>query len=119
MAPSVVKEDNRFTVEWQGHFTISLPDTPSNKKAMLVFLRSLQDEKGKALFTFQELSALFGSNNRQASSQHMEDFRDCGCDFLQYLTRKRKVDCVVVEAVRQELIRDPLAKLVELQERVM
>jgi transposase-like protein len=118
MAPSVVKEDNRFTVEWQGHFTISLPDTPSNKKAMLVFLRSLQDEKGKALFTFQELSALFDSNNRQASSQHMEDFRDCGCDFLQYLTRKRKVDCVVVEAVRQELIHDPLAKLVELQERV-
>jgi hypothetical protein len=48
----------------------------------------------------------------------MEDFRDCGCDFLSYLTRKRKVDAVVVEAVRQELIRDPLAKLVELQELV-
>jgi transposase-like protein len=48
----------------------------------------------------------------------MEDFRDCGCDFLRYLTRKRKVDCVVVEAVRQELRHDPLASLRELQERV-
>ena len=118
MAISVVKDDNRLTIEWQEHFTISLPDTPSNRKAILVFLRTLKDEKGKYVFTFQELSVLFDSNNRQASSQHMEDFRDCGCDFLQYLTRKRKVDSVVVEAVRQELICDPLAKLVELQERV-
>lgn len=118
MAISFVKEDNRFTVEWQGHFTISLLDTPSNRKAILVFLRSLQDSRGKHVFTFQELSVLFNSNNRQASSQHMEDFRACGCDFLQYLTRKRKVDCVVVEAVRCELRQDPLASLKELQERV-
>jgi len=118
MAISVAKEDNRYTVEWQGHFTISLPDTPSNRKALLVFLRSLRDKKRKCVFTFQELSVLFDSNNRQASSQHMEDFRDCGCDFLAYLTRKRKVDSLVVEAVRQELIRDPLAKLVELRDRV-
>jgi len=118
MALSFEQEDNRFTVEWQEHFTISLPDTPSNRKAMLVFLRSLHDSSGKHVFTFQELSVLFDSNNRQASSQHMEDFRDCGSDFLHYLTRKRKVDCIVVEAVWQELIRDPLAKLMDLQERV-
>jgi len=118
MALSFVREDNRFTAEWQGHFAISLPDTSSNRKATLVFLRSLHDSSGKRLFTFQELSVLFDSNNRQASSQHMEDFREGGCDFLPYLTRKRKVDSVVLEAVRQELMRDPLAKLVELQERV-
>ena len=76
MALSVVKEDNRFTVEWQGYFTISLLDTPSNRKAILVFLRSLRDSQGKRVFTFQELSVLFNSDNRQASSQHMEDFRD-------------------------------------------
>ncbi len=118
MALQIVVKDNRFTVEWQGHFTISLLDTPSNRKALLVFLRSLQYDTGKHVFTFQELSMLFDSNNRQASSQHMEDFRECGCDFLAYLTRKRKVDPVVVEAIRQELIHAPLAKLTELQERV-
>ncbi len=118
MALQIVVKDNRFTVEWQGHFTISLLDTPSNRKALLVFLRSLQYDMGKHVFTFQELSMLFDSNNRQASSQHMEDFRECGCDFLHYLTRKRKVDPVVVEAIRQELIHAPLAKLTELQERV-
>lgn len=118
MTLSFEQEDNRFTVKWQEHFTISLPDTPSNRKAMLVFLRSLHDSNGKRVFTFQELSVLFDSNNRQASSQHMEDFRDCGCDFLSYLTRKRKVNQVAVEAVSAELNCDPLASLKELQERV-
>lgn len=118
MTLKLLSEDNRFRLEWQGYSTHWLPDTPSNRKAMLVFLRTLRDEKGKYTFTFQELSTLFDSNNRQASSQHMEDFRDSGCDFLDYLTRKRKVDCVVVEAVRQELMFDPLAKLMELRDRL-
>ncbi len=118
MTLSVEREDNRFRVEWQGNSIDWLPDIPSSRKAILVFLRMLKDEQGKRMFTFQELSALFDSANRQASSQHMEDFRDSGCDFLDYLTRKRKVDSAVVEAVRQELMVDPLAKLVELQERV-
>ncbi len=118
MALSVEEQDNKFRVKWQGNSTDWLPDTPSNRNAILVFLRALKDEKGKHMFTFQELSALFNSNNRQASSQHMEDFRDSECDFLDYLTRRRKVDSVVVEAVRHELMVDPLAKLLELSERV-
>ena len=119
MALEIQEKDNRFRVIWQGHFiTDWLPDTSSNRKAMVVFLRSLLDAKGKHIFTFQELSVLFGSGNRQASSQHMEDFRDSGCDFLNCLTRKRKVDSIVVKAVIYELRRDPLAKLKELAERV-
>jgi len=119
MALEIQEKDNRFRVIWQGHFiTDWLPDTSSNRKAMVVFLRSLLDDKGKHIFTFQELSKLFNSNNRQASSQHMEDFRDSGSDFLDHLTRKRKVDNVVVEAVANELKVDPLAKLPELSERV-
>jgi transposase-like protein len=118
MTLSVEREDNRFRVEWQGNSIDWLPDIPCSRKGILVFLRMLKDEQGKRMFTFQELSVLFESTKRQASSQHMEDFRDSGCDFLAYLTRKRKVDSVVVEAVRQELMVDPLAKLVELQDRV-
>jgi len=123
MALSVVKEDNRFQVEWQGYSTDCLPDTPSNRKAVAVFLRLLLDEGGKPVFTFQELSVLFDSDNPrvrgdQASSQHMEDFRECGCDFLAFLKRKRKVDSEVVKAVSQELLHDPLAGIGELQQRV-
>ena len=119
MALEIQEKDNRFRAIWQGHFTTDwLPDTPSNRKSMVVFLRSLLDDEGKHIFTFQELSSLFNSNNRQSSSQHIEDFRDSRSDFLDYLTRKRKVDGVVVEAVAYELRRDPLANLTELAERV-
>ena len=83
-----------------------------------MFLRLLRNDKGKRSFTFQELSTLFKSNSRQASSQHIEDFRDCDSDFLDFLTRKRKVDSEVVDAVTVELHQDPLAKLDELHQRV-
>ena len=118
MTLKIIEEDNRFRVEWQENFSIDwLPDTPSNRKAVLVFLRLLRNEKGKALFTFQELAVIFGSDNRQASSGPMERFRDCGSDFLWFLVRKRKVNSDVVEAVSQELLNDPLADIKELQER--
>lgn len=123
MALSVVVKDSKFRVEGQGYFTDWLPDTPSNRKALVVFLRLLRDENGNAVFTFQELSVILDSENRrvrgdQASSGHMERFRECGCDFLDFLTRKRKVDSEVVEAVSQELLHDPLATIRELQQRV-
>ena len=108
MALSVVKEDNRFRVEWQGYSIDWLPDTSSNRKSILVFLRLLKNEKDGHLFSFQELSKIVGSQKRQASSGHMERFRECGRDFLRFLTRKRKVDSEVVEAVSQELQRQPL-----------
>jgi len=127
MVLEVEEKDNTFRVKWQVDFEGCdsqeyyinwLPDTPSNRKAILVMLRSIRDSKGDSLFTFQDLSVLFGSNNRQAASQHMEDFRDSDSDFLCFLTRKRKVDGVVVEAVTEELKIDPLANMKELKERV-
>ena len=114
MTLSVEKEGNRFRVEWQGNSIDWLPDTVSNRKAILVFLRCLRDENGKHVFTHQELSKVVDSENRQASSGHVERFRECGSDFLHFLTRKRKVDSQVVEAVLAELLDTPLAETVEL-----
>ena len=96
MALQIVVEDNRFRVEWQGYSIVWLPDTISNRKSIVVFLRLLCDENGKGVFTFRELSALFGGNSRQAASGHVERFRQCGSDFLSFLTRKRKVDSQMV-----------------------
>ena len=118
MALSVVKEDNRFGVKWQGYSTGWLPDTESNRKSMLVFLRLLRNEEDKCVFTFQELSKVVDSQKRQASSGHVERFRASGSDFLTFLTRKRKVDSEVVEAVSQEALHTPLAETSELQQRV-
>ena len=85
-----------------------LPLTASNRKAMIVFLRLLMNKTGKPLFTYKELSAIVGSNNRQASSGHMEHFCACDKDMLASLSRRRKVDAEVVEAVRLELLQNRL-----------
>lgn len=117
MVLKIEKEDNRFRVITQ-HFSTSLiPDTPENRKVCVVFLRLLRDENGKPLFTLQHLACIVSSNNRQAASQHIEDFRNCGCDFKNLVTRQRKVDESVVSAVKEELMADPLATISELRER--
>jgi len=82
MVLEIQEKDNTFRVKWQvnsqGFSTDWIPDTPSNRKSVLVFLRLLRNDKGKRLFTFRELSLLFGGNSRQVASQHMEAFRDYG-----------------------------------------
>jgi transposase-like protein len=114
-----VEEDGqRFRVQTPRVSTQWLPDTPSNRHLTVVWLRLLVDEHGKPLYTLQELSGLVGSANRQAASQHLEDFRQCGEDVRAFVLRKRKVDAAVVAAVLPELLKTPLASPAELAPRV-
>lgn len=48
-----------------------------------------------------------GRPNRQAASQHLEDFRPCGADMRAFVLRKRKVDVTVVEGVLHALLQTP------------
>ena len=91
---------------------------PAIATLTVVWLRLLVDAHGKPLFTLQELAAMVGSANRQAASQHLEDFRQCGEDFRAFVLRKRKVDATVVEGVWHELLKTPLAGPTELVPRV-
>ena len=110
MALQIEVQGNKFRVITPAFATDWLPDTPGNRKVIVIMLRSLQDENGKALFTLQELSVLLDSGNRQAASQHLEDFRDCGEDFCETLKRKQKVDDEVVSGVQEILRQEPLLK---------
>jgi hypothetical protein len=101
----------RWSTQW-------LPDTPSNRHLTLVWFRLLVDAHGKPLFTLQELATIVGSTNRQAASQHLEDFRQCGADMRAFVLRQRKVDATVVEGVVHELLQTPLASPTELVPRV-
>jgi transposase-like protein len=108
----------RFRVRTPTFATQWLPDTPSNRHLAVVWIRLLVDEHGKPLFTLQELSVIVGSGNRQAASQHLEDFRQCGEDVRAFVLRQRKVDAAVVEAVLAELLKTPLAGPTDLAARV-
>jgi transposase-like protein len=111
-------DSQRFRVRTPRVSTQWLPDTPSNRHLTVVWLRLLVNERGTPWFTLQELAPLVGSANRQAASQHLEDFRQCGEDFRAFVLRKRKVDATVVEGVLQELLHTPLAGPTELAPRV-
>jgi transposase-like protein len=100
---------------YYGWFT----DTPSNRKAVVVFLREMYDGKtGKQVFTEAGLAQLFGSIHRQAVDGHMKGFREAGGKILDYLKRKRKVDDEVVDLVWQEFCADPYRSLSDLTARV-
>jgi transposase-like protein len=118
-APTRVEVDgSRFRVRTAQFSTQWLPDTPSNRHLTLVWCRLLVDAHGQPLFTLQELAVIVGSTNRQAASQHLEDFRQCGEDMRAFVLRKRKVDPTVVEGVLHELLQTPLAGPTELGPRV-
>lgn len=110
----VEHKDTQFRIVGQGISTDWWEDTPSNRKAMVVFLRKLKDESGKPLFTHQEVASVLGSPNRQASDEHIQAFRDSGGDLGRYLSRKRKVDAQVVGAVEEVLGEDVWVSLSEL-----
>jgi transposase-like protein len=111
-------EGQRFRVRTPQFATQWLPDTPSNRHLTIVWLRLLRDAHDRPCFTLQELAPLVGSPNRQAASQYLEDFRQCGEDFRAFVLRKRKVDATVVEAVLAELLHTPLAGPTDLAPRV-
>jgi len=102
-------EGQRFRVLTPEIATQWLPDTPSHRHLTVVWLRLLVDDRGKPLYALQDLAPIVGSTNRQAASQHLEDFRQCEEDMRAFVLRKRKVDATVVEGVLAELLQTPLA----------
>src|SRR5262249_18262763 len=117
-APRVEVDGSRFRVRTGQFSTQWLPATPSNRHLTPVLCRVLGDAHSKPLVTLQALAVIVGSTNRQAASQHLENFRQCGEDMRAFVLRKRKVDPTVVEGVLHELLQTPLAGPTELGPRV-
>jgi len=69
-------------------FSCEFPEVEKNKKAVLVFLRSLcHPETGKTLFTYQELADAFEYKARQNVENFLAEFRASEESFVQFLTR--------------------------------
>src|SRR2546427_506192 len=115
---SVEVEGQRFRVRPPQFATQWLPDTRGNRHMTVVWFRLLVDDQGKPVCTLQDFASIVGSPNRQAASQPLEDFRQCGADLRAFVLRKRQVDATVVEAVLAALLHTPLAGPTELMPRV-
>jgi len=94
------------------------PATVANKYCLLHFLRGFKKPSGKQGVFSQERIAQaipdFDGVSRQSVDDHERRFRESGGDLSRYLTRQRKVDETVVEAVRQEVLESPLRRTVDL-----
>ncbi len=92
-------------------FSCEIHDTWENRKVWCVVLRSLCSSKtGKPLFSYQCLADAFSYKARQHINNYVREYAQCDENFFDYLRHKRKIDPVVVEAVRVELSKDILAK---------
>jgi transposase-like protein len=106
------KDEQQFRVKVGTVYYGWFADTPTNRKAVVVFLREMYDsETGKWVLTEEELAGLLGSSNRQAVDSHMKGFREAGGDLLDFLKRKCKVNDEVVALVWKVFCADPYTSL--------
>ncbi len=94
------------------------PANRANKYCLLQFLRGFKKPSGKqGVFSQEQIARAipdFDGVSRQSVDEHERRFRDSDGDLSRYLTRQRKVDEAVVEAVRQEVLESPLRRTVDL-----
>jgi len=110
--------DDRFEIISQV-FCCTIHDTWENRKAWFVILRSLRSATtGKCFFSYQCIADAFGYKARQNINNYLRDYEACDENLFDYLRHKRKVDPVVVNAVRDALGHDVLAKTGALCARV-
>jgi transposase-like protein len=111
MATLEVKfHDDRFDIISQV-FCCTIHDTWENRKVWFVILRSLHSPTtGKPFFSYQSIADAFAYKARQNINNYIREYESCDENLFDYLRHKRKIDPVVVEAVRAELNQDILAK---------
>jgi len=111
----VIKDNNKIKIESNIINIDWISDTPTNRKVLIIFLRLLHKKKGEKYFSFKELSKIVNSENRQAASQYVEEFRNsCNKDLSIFLTKKKKLNNVVYEVVLSELLKEPMISTKEL-----
>lgn len=111
MATLEVKfHDDRFDII--SHvFCCTIHDTWENRKVWCVILRSLRSPTtGKPFFSYQRIAEAFAYKARQNINNYIREYEACDENLFDYLRHKRKIDPVVVDAVRAELNQDILAK---------
>ena len=114
-------EQNTYRGEILGErfeFSASGPNT----YCLIHFLRGFKKSSGKqGLFSQEQIAQAlpdFAGNTRQSVDDHERRFRESGQDLYRYLTRRRKVDETIVEAVRIEVLECPLGQTAELVKSV-
>lgn len=93
-------------VEWlwltlPGGWWVEMPDTGSNRRGLMIFLRCLRTAEGRPLVTFERLAEGLGYADRRNVHNYWMEFEACGGDLEAFLVRRKKVDAEVVARCEQ------------------
>ncbi len=115
MTIQIERENNKFQVKTQ-YFNLEwIPDTPANRKTTVVFLRLMENENNKKLFTLQELAKITKGTTANASIKAIKQFEQKDRDFHQlHVYHKPKIDEKVIETIKEIVKEEPLAQLEEI-----
>jgi transposase-like protein len=98
------------------------PANPENKYCLIQFLRGFKKPSGKqGVFSQEQIAHAipdFEGKTRQSVDDHERRFRESGGNLPHYLTRQRKVDETVVDAVRTEVLTCPLRQTTDVVKSV-
>ena len=93
-------------VEWlwltlPGGWWVEMPDTGSNRRGLMFFLRCLRTAEGRPVVTFERLAEGLGYADRRNVHNYWMEFEACGGDLETFLVRQKKVDAEVVARCQQ------------------
>jgi len=80
---------------------VEMPDTWSNRRGLMIFLRCLRTAEGRPLVTFAQIAAEMDYADPRNVHNFWMEFASCGGDLASYLARRKKVDADVVARCEQ------------------
>ena len=107
-------------VEWlwltlPGGWWVEMPDTGSNRRGLMIFLRCLRTAEGRPVVTFERLAEALGYADRRNVHNFWMEFEACGGDLEAFLVRRKKVDAEVVARCEQLWQAHPLWTAAQVQ----
>ena len=84
-----------------GGLWVEMPDTWSNRRGLMIFLRCLRTPEGRPLVTFDRIAEEMDYADRRNVHNFWMEFEACGGDLEAFLVRKKKVDAEVVARCAQ------------------
>ncbi len=105
--PLIQVSNEEITLTVPQSCQLSLPNTNSNRKVMIVLSRLLTD------LTFQSISEGFGYKYRQWSDNYCRLFKACDRDLLLYLKRENKLEDAAFALIEAQIMAAPFLSLHE------
>ena len=78
-----------------GDLWLSWPASQTNRRGLMIFLRSLCCADGRPYMTFSQIAQVLGYPDRRNVHNYWMEFCACEQDVLAFLTRRKKVDAEV------------------------